>query len=82
MNIDTMKDTTNATFRVRQYGHAELALAYCPHLVPHSAWRKLKGWLWKNPALREYFFLQTDLAGSRSFTPREVALIVEQLGEP
>lgn len=73
---------TNETFRLRQYGHSELALAYCPHLAPQSAWRKLKSWLQKHPGLREYFFTRNNLRGNRSFTPREVEMIVEALGEP
>ena len=72
----------NNDFKIRQYGHAELALAYCPHLAPQSAWSKLKGWLWKHPVLRYYFFQKTDLKSSRSFTPREVRMIVTALGEP
>ena len=35
-----------------------------------------------NPRLRETFFGKSDGAGLRSFTPKQVQMIVDELGEP
>ncbi len=73
-----MKTHADNNFVVRQYGKTELALLYFPHLAPQSAWRKLRRWIMLNPVL-------CDALGGyqlRSLTPKQVALIVEQLGEP
>lgn len=69
-------------FRVRQYGRTELAQCYFPHLTPHAAWQKLRRWIELNPVLRQELHAGFDGRGLRGFTPRQVALIVEQLGEP
>ena len=78
-----MKNTTDNRFSVRQYGRTELALAYSPNLTPKGAWQKLKSWMMINPRLRRQFF--DDGGGSsrmRSFTPKQVQMIVDELGEP
>ena len=72
------KTQTDTTFVLRQYGKSELALLYFPHLTQQSAWRKLNRWISLNPTLRQ----QLEGYELRTFTPRQVALIVEQLGEP
>jgi hypothetical protein len=45
-------------------------------------WQKLKSWMMINPRLRETFFGKSDGAGLRSFTPKQVQMIVDELGEP
>ena len=77
-----MKSTTNDGFSVRQYGRTELALEYSPNLTPKGAWQKLKSWMMINPRLWETFFGKSDGAGLRSFTPKQVQMIVDELGEP
>ena len=65
------------TFTIRAYGKSELAMLYFPRLAPKTALRKLNGWIkvnprlshLKNPALHDY-------------TPKQVRLIVEEIGEP
>ena len=67
---------TNRT-RVRTFGRSELAQLYFPAMQQKSAWQKLKSWLAINPRLRALSALTR-----RTFTPAEVALIYEELGEP
>ena len=62
---------------VKTYGRSELAQLYFPTLLQKSAWQKLKSWLSLNPALRSLANLPR-----RTFTPAEVQLIYNQLGEP
>lgn len=68
-------------FRIRAYGRQELALLYNPDITPEAAYRKLQRWIDYAPGLRE----RLDMAGSnkgRTWTPAQVALIVEAIGEP
>ena len=63
---------TNRTFK-----RTELAMLYFPEIQPRSAWQKLREWICNNPQLH-----RLDQTGRRSFTPAEVTLIFEVLGEP
>ena len=67
---------------IREFGRTELAQLYFPTLTASSAWRKLKGWIHLNcnleAKLQELNYRDT----TRSFTPRMVACIFEELGEP
>ena len=63
--------------KLNTYGRSELAQLYFPTLLQKSAWQKLKSWLTLNPALRSLVNLPR-----RTFTPAEVQLIYNQLGEP
>lgn len=69
-------------FRIRTYGRTELALAYFPELTPDAAWRKLRGWIELNPTLRQQLCSRPRLGRLRTFTPRQVQLIADELGEP
>lgn len=51
-------------------------------LTPHSAWRKLKTWIQANAELQSKLCAVGYNPRLRSFTPLQVALIVEYLGEP
>lgn len=61
----------------RTFGRSELAQQYFPQLPPMSAWRKFKEWLEVNPRLRSLLTLKR-----RSYTPAEVSMIYEEVGEP
>ena len=65
------------TFVSRVYGRTELAQCYFPKLESRSAWQKLRSWLQLNPQLRPLASIKR-----RTFTPAEVRLIVELLGDP
>ena len=62
---------------IKTYGRTELAQQHFPHIDPHSAWRKMHRWMMIKPRLR-----RLTEGTSRTFTPREVQLIFDELGEP
>jgi hypothetical protein len=68
---------TDETFVIRAYGKSELAMMYFPDLSKETAIRKLRLWLSVNPRLRKLISKKL-----RSYTPKQVRLIVEELGEP
>lgn len=72
----------NTDFIIRAYGRQELACMYFPESSPRSAWRRLKAWIMFNPRLREALAPAGRMTLLRSLTPREVRLIVDELGEP
>ncbi len=72
----------NDEFSIRTYGKQELALKYFPNVTPDAALRRLRRWIMLNPTLRLQLAPKGRLSPLRAFTPREVRLIVEQLGEP
>ncbi len=69
-------------FKIREYGRTELALAYCPDIAPESAWKKFKRWMELYPGLMDGLRAIGYSPRTRSFTPRQVRLIVECLGSP
>ena len=72
----------NTPFSLRAYGRTELAQAYCPQLSPGAAWQKLSTWINLYPGLSERLKAIGYSPRQRVFTPRQVAMIVEALGEP
>lgn len=69
-------------FQYRMYGKSELALKYCPHLSASAARRKLMQWIELQPQLVEDLQHLGLVENSRCFTPIQVRLIVEAIGEP
>ena len=76
------KEEAKGAFRLRAYGRTELAQAYNPHLSPGAAWQKLSLWIHLYPDLTERLKAIGYSPHQRVFTPRQVAMIVEALGEP
>ena len=70
------------SFRIREYGRMELAQMYCHTIMPESAWKKFKRWMRLYPGLMQRLSAIGYTEHSRSFTPAQVRLIVEALGEP
>ncbi|MBQ7423378.1 MAG: DUF4248 domain-containing protein [Prevotella sp.] len=68
-------------FTIRTYGRAELAQQYCPNVAPMTAYRKLNSWIDTYPDLRRRL-TALGAGRSRTYTPRQVQIIVEALGEP
>ena len=60
----------------------ELAQMYCHTVLPESAWRKFKRWMQLYPGLMQRLTAIGCTGHSRCFTPAQVRLIVEALGEP
>lgn len=69
-------------FQVRTYGIGELAQCYSPHISVGAARRKLMRWIHLQPALGEALRRSGFSDKVRSFTPAQVQLIVDALGEP
>lgn len=70
------------SFEAREYGRQELAQLYSPDILPESAWKKLKRWIEHYPGLTERLSAIGYNGNSHTFTPAQVRLIVEALGEP
>lgn len=70
------------SFRIREYGRTELALAYSPTLSDSAAWRRLNRWIEHNAALSDELHQLGYDGSQRTFTPRMVARIVYYLGRP
>ena len=68
------------TFQIRSYGIGELARCYAPNI--RAARRKLMYWISLQPALVDALHASGFSQKVRSFTPAQVRLIVEALGEP
>ena len=68
---------SNETFTIRTYGKSELAQLYLPKHSIYTALKLFKSWLEFNPRLRHLTKSKT-----KYFTPKQVRMIVEELGEP
>ena len=64
-------------FVIRAYGKSELAMLYLPKHSKTTALKRLKSWLQFNPRLRHIV-----KGKKRYYTPREVKMMVDELGEP
>ena len=70
-------------FEVRSYGKSELAMLYFPHAqTANGALSNLRFWIRKCRDLDEALKACGMARQAKSYTPKEVALIVEYLGEP
>ena len=55
----------------------ELAQLYFPHILPRSAWQKLKSLFEEDPDLQRISRIKR-----RTFTPAEINIIYQRLGHP
>ena len=69
-------------FRIRTYKKRDLACLYLPETTPRCAIRTFVRWIRKNEALHEALKALGCHARTRTFTPREVRLIVQTFDEP
>lgn len=69
-------------FKIRTYGRTELAQLYCPGLCPQAAFRKLNQWIDFHPTLRSELHALVIPDKVRTYTPAQVQLIYNALGEP
>ena len=67
----------NEPFIIRRYGKSELALLYMQGASEKAAMKLLNEWLEVNPRLRHLARIR-----KKYFTPKQVKLIVEEIGEP
>lgn len=70
-------------FKIKTYGKSELALLYFPDaLTASGALHNLNYWINCNVQLKKELRECEMPLLAKSYTPRQVALIVEYLGEP
>ena len=75
--------TTNDSFEIRTYGKSELAMLYFPQSETCAgALSNLRFWIRRNPELMAALQSCGMPPRSKSFTPKEVSLIIHHLGEP
>lgn len=64
------------------YGHMELAMLYFPGILPKSASSQLSLWICRDEELLADLLKAGYKKGQRMYTPRQVAILVDHLGEP
>lgn len=70
-------------FKIKAYGKSELALRYFPGAnSSHTAVNHLMSWIRRSPELTTELEKMGYKKSAKYFTPKEVALVVEFLGEP
>ena len=78
-----MKAIMTDNFKIRAYGMSELAMLYFPNvLTPNGALSNLNFWIQRNKKLTNALQQCGMPPRSKSFSPKEVALIIDYLGEP
>ena len=70
------------TFSIRSYTKKELSLMYFPDSIPTTAVKHLMGWIKRCTPLMGELQAMGYHTSNKTFTPRQVKAIVEQLGEP
>ena len=69
-------------FKIRSYGYGELALLYFPKSTKKSASTQLGRWIRQNNNLKKQLEELGYKLRRKIFTPSQVRIIVELLGEP
>ena len=69
-------------FVIRAYTKKELALLYFSDSSPRTAVNHLMSWIRRCTQLRAQLMATGYNVTSKAFTPRQVKIIVEELGEP
>jgi len=62
--------------------HKELAIAYFPELHPQVASRRLSLWIERDEELAAELKTAGYQRGQRLFTPKQIDILVDHLGEP
>lgn len=69
-------------FIIRTYTKKELALLYFPDSTPRSAVSHLMSWIRRCTALQQQLETTGYQPIAKAFTPRQVKMIIDMLGEP
>ena len=69
-------------FKIRAYTKKELALRYFPYSSPRVAENHLMAWIKRCQPIKQQLMDTGYQNTSKGFTPRQVKIIVEHLGEP
>lgn len=73
---------TKKSENYKSYGKGELASLYAPNINPASACKRLAAWIAHHPTLLSDLRKTGYCEKLRTFTPLQVRLIFEALGEP
>ena len=68
--------------KYRVWGHTQLAMLYFPGIQPKSASSQLSQWIRRDEDLLADLLKAGYKKGQRMYTPRQVAILVDNLGEP
>lgn len=69
-------------FQVKSYGKSELAALYLPEISPKSATETVRKWIERAPGLSDALTATGLQPLDKRYTPAQVRMIVEALGEP
>jgi len=69
-------------FKIRTMGFGELAQMYNPSIELNSARALLRHWIKKHPSLGKQLIKSGYVKGQRILTPKQVEMIVLNLGDP
>ena len=69
-------------FVYRTFGKGELAQLYAPAIGERAACKKLLTWIKRNAELHDALLRSGLTPHSKEYTPYQVRLIVDALGEP
>lgn len=69
-------------FKIKSYSKTELARVYNPQLCDRTAQYTFLKWIDKNVKLMQELISTGYSRTDRFFTPKQVEIIVEHLGEP
>lgn len=78
----TFHHSATAGFAIRSYSKSELAMLYSPFITPKAAVKKLNRWIAVKPGLLERLHDTGMQPNAKCYTPFQVFIIVEALGEP
>ena len=63
-------------------GGTEFALLYFQESAPETAYKRMWGWIRTSRGLKEKLVAAGWVKGQKLYTPKQVACLVEHLGEP
>lgn len=79
---NTMEKKAGTKREPRTCNRTELALRYNPNLTASAARKRLAAWIARHPTLVSELRMAGFDERQRTYTPRQVAIIMEALGEP
>lgn len=82
MTKSDVNTSTEERFPIHSYGKGELACLYIRNVQQASAVKEFNIWIRKAPGLEQKLRETGMSRTARRYTPRQVRLIVEALGEP
>jgi len=82
MTKSDVKAIEEDEFIFRSYGKGELAMLYIPDVLQASAVKEFNLWIRTSPGLEQKLQETGMSRTARKYTPKQVRLIVEALGEP